>query len=231
MVKGRNIRAIALGSLALLASAAVTRTAHAQQGAATQSGTTLSRDDWQRAPEIFAAVGARPGSRIADLGAGHGWLTTRLAKQVGPTGTVFAADVNENVLRQLATRIAGDSTLRNVELILAEDDDPRLPFESLDGVVIVNAYHEMTKRVPVLNGILRALRPGGLLVIVDNIPDDSLTTRTRQVARHKLALDLARDDLEAHGFEIVSQVPKFTEYYMTDHWMRQWLLVARRSAK
>lgn len=191
----------------------------------------IRRDDWQRAPDIFAALRAGPGSRIADLGAGEGWLTTRLARQVGLTGRVFAADISEGSLRRLAERAAGDTLLRNVELILSEEDDPRLPYGTLDGVVIVNAYHEFTQRVAVLDGVKRALKPRGLLVIVDNTPDDSLTTRARQVAHHKLALDLARDDLEASGFEIVSQDPKFTEYWMTNHWMRQWLLVARRGTK
>lgn len=187
-----------------------------------------SRDDWQKAPEIFAALKAGPGSRIADLGAGQGWLTLRLSRQVGPAGRVFAADISEGALKNLVARVAADSTLRNVELVLSEENDPRLPYGTLDGVVIVNAYHEMTERVAVLEGIKRSLRPGGLLVIVDNTPDDSLTTRTRQVAQHKLAIDLAVDDLQAHGFEVVSQAPQFTEYWMTDHAMRQWMLVARK---
>lgn len=187
------------------------------------------RDDWQRAPEIFAALGAVPGSRVADLGAGEGWLTTRLARQVGPTGRVFAADISENALKALAETIARDSTLGNVELVLSEADDPRLPWGTLDGVVIVNAYHEMVQRVPVLDGVKRALRPGGLLVIVDAVPADSIHTRREQTTRHTLALDFVRDDLEAQGFEIVSTQPEFVSYRHPDHAHRQWLLVARRA--
>ena len=188
----------------------------------------IRRDDWQRAPDIFAALRASNGSRIADLGAGEGWLTQRLAKHVGPGGRVFAVDISDGALTRLGESLARDS-IRNVELVLAEDDDPRLPFGTLDGVVIVNAYHEMTKRVAVLDGVKRALRPGGLLVIVDNSPPDSVQTRKAQTDRHQLALEFARDDLEAQGFEIVSFDPKFVVRQLTDHAQKQWMLVARRA--
>lgn len=191
----------------------------------------VRRDDWQRPADIFAALGATSGSRIADLGAGEGWLTTRLAKHVGPTGRIFASDVSADALERLGETLARDS-LRHVELILAEHDDPRLPHGTLDGVVIVNAYHEMHQRVAVLDGVKRALRPGGVLVIVDNIPADS-TARTRrdQTSRHSLALELARDDLEAQGFEVVSSDPAFVDHRNGSMVHRQWLLIARRPKK
>jgi ubiquinone/menaquinone biosynthesis C-methylase UbiE len=188
------------------------------------------RDDWQRAPDIFAALGATAGSRIADVGAGEGWLTTRLAARVGPTGRVFAVDINEPVLRSLAERVQRDS-LRNVELILSEEDDPRLPYASLDGVVILNAYHEMTQRVVMLEGIKRSLRPGGTLVIVDNTPGDTVRARREQINQHALALEFARDDLEAQGFEIVSVVPDFIRDVRPEHARRQWLIAARLRTK
>lgn len=220
-------------SLALTATAAV----HAQtsspapQGNDARSGTpAVQRDDWQRAPDIFTALGARPGSRIADLGAGEGWLTTRLARHVGPDGRVFASDISTASLDRLARTLVKDS-LRNVELILAEDDDPRLPYGTLDGVVILNAYHEMPKWVAVLEGIERALRPGGILVIVENTPHTSVKARKDQTSRHTLALEFVRDDLEAHGFEIVSADAGFIDRATADHGQRQWMLVARRQGK
>lgn len=213
-----------------------TEPVYAQQlRSATPQGTAASsavrRDDWQRVPDIFTALGVTSGSRIADLGAGEGWLTTRLAKQVGPTGRVFASDVSAEALERLGETIARDS-LRNVEVLLAEDDDPRLPHGTLDGVVILNAYHEMNQRVAVLDGVKRALRPGGVVVIVDNIPADSaMRTRREQTSRHSLALEFARDDLEAQGFEIVSSDPAFVDQKNGAAVHRQWLLVARRPKK
>ena len=185
------------------------------------------REKWQRVPDIFAALGAKEGSRIADLGAGEGWLTLRLARQVGPRGRVFAVDISADALGKIAKKLEGD-TLRNVELMLAEEDDPRLPFGTLDGVVILNAYHEMTKRVPVLEGVKRSLRPGGVVVIVDNTPAGSRQSRQDQMAYHTLALDFARADLEAQGFEIVASDSRFIDAGKGEDQRRQWLLVGRR---
>jgi predicted methyltransferase len=201
------------------------------QGAAVSTSSSSRRDDWQRPADIFAALGVTSGSRVADLGAGEGWLTLRLAKHVGPTGRVFASDISDEALTRLGESLDRDS-LRNVELVLAEDDDPRLPFGTLDGVVILNAYHEMNQRVAVLDGVKRALRPGGVLVIVDNVPADSTArTRKEQTSRHSLALDFARDDLEAQGFEIVSQDSAFVDQRNGAMQHRQWMIVARRSKK
>ena len=190
----------------------------------------VRREDWQRVPDILAALGAKPGSRIADLGAGEGWLTLRLAKAVEVSGRVFASDISERALSALTERL-DSAGVRNVELMLAEDDDPRLPHGTLDGVVILNAYHEMTKRVPVLEGVKRALRPGGVLVIVDNAPPDSPQTRREQTARHTLSIELARDDLEAQGFEIVLSEPTFISRELELHTHREWMLVARRPSR
>jgi SAM-dependent methyltransferase len=223
--------AFAAAFFAPIAGFAQTRTALPPGTAApANAAPTIRRDDWQRVPDIFTALRATTGSRIADLGAGEGWLTQRLAKHVGPGGRVFAVDISEASLNRLSETLQKDS-LRNVELVLAEDDDPRLPFGTLDGVVIVNAYHEMIKRVPVLEAVKRALKPGGLLVIVENTPPDSVQTRKAQVERHMLALDFVRDDLEAQGFEIVSTDPRFIDRKLSDHSMRQSLIVARRTGK
>ena len=200
------------------------------QAATSAPRTPETRDSWQRVPDIFEALGATRGSRIADLGAGEGWLTTRLARQVGPEGRVFAVDISETALTNLATRLANDS-LRNVELILGEADDPRLPFGTLDGVVILNAYHEMPQRIALLDAIKRALRPGGVLVIVDNVPADSVTVRLRQMANHSLGIEFADDDLQASGFEVVRRVPEFIVQRHGEHAHDQWMLVARRVRK
>lgn len=203
----------------------------APQDAAAATSASNRRDDWQRPADIFDALGATAGSRIADLGAGEGWLTLRLAKRVGPTGRVFASDISGESLGRLQESLGRDS-LHNVELLLAEDDDPRLPFGTLDGVVILNAYHEMHQRVAVLDGVTRALRPGGVLVIVDNVPADSTArSRKEQTARHSLALEFVRDDLEAQGFEIVTEDPAFVDQRNGAMQHRQWMIVARRPKK
>lgn len=224
--------ALLLGTLAAPAAlVGQTRTA-APRGAGSQPQAPAqpSRDSWQRVPDIFAALGAKPGSRIADLGAGEGWLTLRLARQVEAGGRVFASDISESALATLAQRV-DSAGLRNVELMLAKADDPRLPHGTLDGVVILNAYHEMPQRVAVLDGVKRSLRPGGILVIVDNAPVDTIRTRKEQTSHHTLALEFARDDLEAQGFEIVAADSNFVARKMEQHTHREWMLVARAPAK
>jgi predicted methyltransferase len=196
----------------------------------TASATHVTRDDWQRVPDILAALGAREGSRVADVGAGEGWLTTRLAKQVGESGRVFAVDIMEVALRSLQRTIESDG-LRNVEVILGEEDDPRLPYASLDGIVILNAYHEMPQRGAMLTAFHRALKPGGTLVIVDNAPNDTIAPRQRQTANHQLWLPLAEDDLVGFGFEIVRRDPAFITRQMSAMIHQQWLLVARKGPR
>lgn len=226
-----QIAGLAFSLVALVApdwALAQTRTPAPVPGASGRraNNATVRREDWQRVPDIFAALGVKPGSRIADLGSGDGWLTVQLARELGPGGRVFAVDISESALNRLRETVAKDA-LRNVEIVLAADDDPRLPVGTLDGVVILNAYHEVTKRVPVLDGVRRALKPGGVLVIVDNLPTDSTWSREQQAARHGLGLDFARAELEAQGFDIVSTDPKFIYNKNGDHRQRQWMIVAR----
>jgi predicted methyltransferase len=215
--------------IATSAASAQMRTAEPQD-ARTAAAAPVPRDEWQRPNDILAALGAKPGSRIADLGAGQGWLTLRLARHVAAAGRVFAVDIDPNALATLSDAATKES-LTNVEIVLGEADDPRLPYGTLDGVVILNAYHEMPQRVAILESVKRALKPSGVLVIVDNAPADSTLPRKEQMSHHGLQLELARDDLEAQGFEIVKTDATFIERSMGDHVMRQWLLIARRGAK
>jgi len=212
------------------------RVAQAQSAAARPATSTAtsrapeSRDQWQRVPDIIAALDLRAGSRVADVGAGEGWLSTQLAKHVGPSGRVFAVDIMEPALQQIE-RTAASEGLTNIELILSEQDDPRLPYASLDGIVIVNAYHEMTQRVAMLAGFKQALKPGAVLVLVENTPTDSLAPRIRQTANHQLGMVHAEDDLLASGFEVVRREPQFIAQAHESHTHRQWLIVARRVTK
>jgi predicted methyltransferase len=95
------------------------------------------RESWQRVTDVFEAMGIAPGSVVADLGAGGGWFTTRLARAVGPDGRVYAVDVNPISLREL--RYALPKDLANIDIVRGEENDPRLPAGQLDAVLVVNA--------------------------------------------------------------------------------------------
>jgi len=183
--------------------------------------TTTQRDSWQKVEEIFAALQVNEGDWIADVGAGAGFFSFRLSERVGPTGKVIAQDIDADVLAELreAARREGFS---NIETIVGSTDDPRLPEAALDGVLIVNAYHEMREYEAMLAGIKRALRPGGRLVVVDMPPADESMSRRGQMQQHDIAIGLVVDDLGAAGFEVIQQVADFVD--TGRH--RNWLLTA-----
>jgi ubiquinone/menaquinone biosynthesis C-methylase UbiE len=183
--------------------------------------TTTQRDSWQKVEEIFAALQVDEGDWIADVGAGAGFFSFRLSERVGPSGKVIAQDIDADVLAELreAARREGFS---NIETIVGSTDDPRLPEAALDGVLIVNAYHEMREYEAMLAGIKRALRPGGRLVVVDMPPADESMSRRGQMQQHDIAIGLVVDDLGAAGFEVIQQVADFVD--TGRH--RNWLLTA-----
>ena len=183
------------------------------------------RDGWQRVDAIVAALEVEAGDWIADIGAGSGFLSFRLSPIVGPAGRVVAVDVDRRAMRRLAAT-AADEGFANIDTVVSKADDPMLSPESVDGVVIVNAYHEMREYEAMLAGIRRALRPGGRLVIVDNPPSDSTDSRRAQTRRHDIAIDLVAQDLETNGFRVIERVPDFISGMAAGRRREQWLLVA-----
>ncbi len=124
------------------------------------------RDAWQQPGRIMDALGIGDGSVVADIGAGGGWFTIRLARRVGPNGLVYAEDVQRQMIESIERRVQREA-LRNVRLVLGTTEDPRLPAGALDAALIVDAYHEMDDRTELLRNLARSLKPGGRLGIVD----------------------------------------------------------------
>ena len=105
------------------------------------------------------------GSVVADLGAGGGWFTMRLASRVGPNGIVYAEDVQPQMIEAI-TRRTGRAMLRNVRTVLGTSLDPRLP-APVDAVLIVDTYHEMEQPVVMLGNVARSLKPAGRIGIIE----------------------------------------------------------------
>ena len=116
------------------------------------------RDIWQHPDQIMDELGIAEASVVADVGAGSGWFTIRVARRVGPNGKVYAEDVQPEMLEAIRRRVKAEGLL-NVETILGKGSDPSLPAGSVDAVLLVDAYHEIVDRVTMLRNLAKALRP------------------------------------------------------------------------
>src|SRR5689334_21043688 len=123
------------------------------------------RDLWQRPDQIMDALGIADASVVADIGAGSGWFTIRLARRVGPRGIVYAEDVQKEMINAIVRRV-GREGFNNVQPRLGSNNDPRLPALALDAVLMVDAYHEVEDRVTMLANMAKSLKPQGRLGIV-----------------------------------------------------------------
>jgi SAM-dependent methyltransferase len=125
------------------------------------------RDAWQMPEAIMDALGIADGSRVADIGAGGGWFTVRLARRVGPNGTVYAQDVQPQMLEAIRRRVDREG-LRNVRTVRGDSVDPHLERGSVEAILIVDAYHEFRENGPaLLKHLAAALGPGGRLGLIE----------------------------------------------------------------
>jgi ubiquinone/menaquinone biosynthesis C-methylase UbiE len=175
--------------------------------------------------EIAAALGVKPGGKVADVGAGSGDYTFKLAAAVGPEGRVWAVDVAKSALRQLRRKVE-EGKAGNVEVVEGKEDDPLLPKGELDAVLVVDAYHEMEEHRRMLGHMRDALKPGGRLVIVEHMPGTALLGKPRieQQDRHSLSPAFVEADLAEAGLERV----KTTVAPETEHGGR-YMVVARKN--
>jgi predicted methyltransferase len=180
------------------------------------------RDSYQRVPDIIAALGDIRGKRVAEIAAGQGYLTKPLARAVGANGRVFAVEIDEEALAVL--RVLARDSLKNLEVITGTPTDPKLP-SSIDGVVILNSYHELTDYKAILAAIRSALKPGAVLVLVDNVAGGfgGFVTREDQASHHAIDPRFVVDELKAAGFEVVTRQDDFIGQPFA-----QWMIVARR---
>jgi ubiquinone/menaquinone biosynthesis C-methylase UbiE len=124
------------------------------------------RADWQQPDRIMDALQIGDGSVVADLGAGGGWFTVRLARRVGPNGRVYAEDVQPQMIEAIQRRVAREE-LRNVVPRLGQPADPLLPASALDAVLILDVYHEIEQPITLLKNVRRALKSDGRIGIVN----------------------------------------------------------------
>ena len=153
----------------------------------------------EEAPDVALNVLNIPkGASVADIGAGSGYITVRLAARVGPTGHVFANDVQPQMLTILARRLS-NARITNVTLVEGTFDDPKLPPASVDLAIMVDVYHELSQPQAILRHLRDALKPGGRLVLLEYRKEDPTVPIKPE---HKMSVAEAKMEVEAEGFTL-----------------------------
>lgn len=172
---------------------------------AKQFSTEDARDERGEAESVMRLAEVSPGMRVADIGAGEGYYTVRLAEKVGPEGRVLAQDIDREVLDRLGDRVVRER-LDNVSIKLGAADDPKLPENSFDRIFLVHMYHEVQDPYAFLWNMWPALKAGGQVIVVD---------RDRPTDQHGIPPLLLSCELEATGFRLVAfkDAPELQGYY------------------
>jgi len=134
-----------------------------------------------------------PGKGVADIGAGSGWFTTRAARRVGRDGMVYAVDINPEAIRYINRRVHKES-LSNVKTILSKADDPLLPKDSVDAVLLLKTYHEVSDPLSLLEHLRPAMKPGARLGIID---------RNGTGTDHGVNRDIVVDEVAQAGYRLL----------------------------
>jgi ubiquinone/menaquinone biosynthesis C-methylase UbiE len=166
------------------------------------------RDKWQHPEEVMSALRLRPGSAVADVGCGRGYFTYHLADRVGPQGEVYAVDIEHELIDGIRHQ-ALSKWLVQVKAVLGTPDDPHLPAHALDAILVVHAYHEMHDYDAMLERFYRALKPGGLLGIIEfNIRNHQ--PRSAYFEQHQIPPQIVRDEVTHHHFRFLQNEPGFS---------------------
>jgi len=155
-------------------------------------------------PDIaIDALKLETGAIVADVGAGSGYMTVRMARKVGPTGKVYANDIQPQMLALLRERLAREK-ITNVEMVLGGVDDPKLPDGTLDLILMVDVYHEFQQPQAMLRHMHAALKPGGRLVLLEYRKEDPAIPIRLE---HKMTVAEAKLEVEAEGFKLTKVDP------------------------
>jgi SAM-dependent methyltransferase len=151
-----------------------------------------ARDRAGEAERVMNLLGVKPGVSVADIGAGSGYYTVRLARRVGLTGHVYAEDVVPAYLERLARRVSSEGLAGEVTLVRGDPHDPRLPPRSIDLALLVHMYHEVQQPYGLLWNLRPALRSGAHVAVID---------ARKQTAAHGTPPDVLRCELAAVGYQ------------------------------
>jgi len=156
------------------------------------------REDEEAPSKALDALELKPGMVVADIGAGSGYYSSRMAKRVGPTGRIYATDIQPGMIELLERRIKSEG-LTNVTTVLGGMDDPKLPPKSIDLAIMVDVYHELQQPQIFLQRLKETFKPGGRLVLLEFRKEDP---KIPILEVHKMSVEEVRQEMEAEGLVI-----------------------------
>jgi predicted methyltransferase len=168
------------------------------------------RDEKQRPRDIVDAMGLKPGNKVADVGTGVGFMLPYLSHAVGEKGVVYAEDISNDFLDKAKLKMRAQG-LNNVAFVLGTDRDPKLPADTLEGVLLLEVYHHFDYPEEMLGHIRDSLLSDGRLVIADYYKRPDAMPGGRAMQHIRLDEDDVIKEVEANGFKLASKhelVPK-----------------------
>jgi len=170
------------------------------------------RDQKLQIDRVMDTLKLRPGSNVADIGAGGGWFSVRAARRVagGPNGggTVFAEDINPHAVDAIHDRAVKEN-LPNIAAVLGTPDDPKLPPDKIEAALMLRVYHEVAHPPALLANLRNSMKPGGLFGVIDH-PGNG--------ADHGIDADVVRAEVERNGFRFVAKYD-FTKGDQNDYFL------------
>ena len=155
------------------------------------------REEEEHPDQALQAIGIRRGMVVADVGAGSGVMTFKMAKLVGPSGKVYAVDIQPQMLEILQTRAQRDK-VTNVQTVLDTVSDPKLPAGAIDLILLVDVYHEFSQPQAMLDHMREALKPNGRLVLLEYRKEDPTVPI---LPDHKMSVSEVKAEVEPEGFQ------------------------------
>ena len=165
---------------------------------------STERDRYQKPSEVIDALKLKPGMAIADLGSGSGYFTRRFIEAVTETGMVYAVDVEPEMLAYAKESVIHMHTAYTAEFILAQPDNPKLPFASVDLLFVCNTIHHLENRSKYFSDLKSSLKPEARIAIIDFYPDD----RSGDLGfpkHHLVARDIIVQEMTAAGYQLARE--------------------------
>jgi len=178
-----------------------------------------TRQEEERTDLLLAALNLKPGEVVADVGAGSGYFSWRMAQKVGPTGKIYATDIQPEMLELLMAQMRKRNVEKIVVPILGTVQDPKLPPNSTDLILLVDVYHELDFPFEMTKAMIAGLKPGGRLVLVEYRGEDSAVPIKKL---HKMTTAQVKQEMAVHPLTFDQQI---------DVLPQQHILIFRKSAQ